>query len=224
MQEKIIEFLPGYFVDIEGKVYSTRRKAKMTELKGGVTTKNKNYKIVCLTVDGKRKMKYVHRIVAETFIPNPENLPQVNHKDGNPLNNCVKNLEWVTNSGNQAHAYKTGLHSYKFCVLCGKKTYARKFVFCEKCKSTLITAINSYLISKSRKELALLALESNLSEKERQVFTLRSQGMTYKEIGEKLGCTKQNIGLIIKKCFEDMDLLLKEEKSQDDRRKINTTK
>lgn len=51
----------------------------------------------------------VHRLVAQTFIPNPNNYPQVNHLNGNKQDNRVCNLEWTDNSGNILHAYRTGL-------------------------------------------------------------------------------------------------------------------
>lgn len=57
---------------------------------------------------GKKPFK-LHRLLAQTFIPNPENKLQVNHKDGNKANNSLANLEWSTNSENQLHAWATGL-------------------------------------------------------------------------------------------------------------------
>ena len=59
--------------------------------------------------DNKRKALRVHILVAQAFIPNPEGRPQVNHKDGDPSNNAVTNLEWATSSENNKHAYKNKL-------------------------------------------------------------------------------------------------------------------
>ena len=67
------------------------------------------YKYYRLSKDNKKKMFYAHRLVAQHFIDNSDNLPVVNHKDGNKLNNNVTNLEWVSYSQNVEHAHQTKL-------------------------------------------------------------------------------------------------------------------
>lgn len=85
--------------------------------------------INCWNGKNNLKMFIKHRMVAETFIPNPENKPQVNHIDGNKKNNSIENLEWVTNKENSEHAWRTGLckpHHTKHCKYF-KKFWLRKF-------------------------------------------------------------------------------------------------
>lgn len=69
-----------------------------------------NYKMVTLSKDNRKTKYLVHRIVAETFMENPKNKKEVNHKDGNKGNNEVSNLEWVTSKENKEHAYKNGYY------------------------------------------------------------------------------------------------------------------
>lgn len=72
---------------------------------------NAGYYRVQLSGQGESRKKYlVHRLVAQAYLPNPDCRPQVNHKDGNKLNNCVDNLEWTTVSQNIQHAMDTGLN------------------------------------------------------------------------------------------------------------------
>lgn len=93
-----------YAMHPSGKVYSYKNKKF---LKAG--KHRDGYLQVVLYKDGKMKTCKVHRLVALTYIDNPENKPQVNHKDGNKTNNNVSNLEWVTHGENQKHAYDNGL-------------------------------------------------------------------------------------------------------------------
>ena len=66
-------------------------------------TDGKGYMKIWLTKDGKQKSFRFHRLVATLFIPNPNNLPEVNHIDENKANNCATNLEWCTRSYNVNH-------------------------------------------------------------------------------------------------------------------------
>lgn len=99
---KRVEGYPDYSVDRAGFVYS-HKYGKTTKL--GLRLDKNGYHVVSLCMNGKAKNFRVHRLVAQAFIANPKSKPQVNHKDGQKLNNCAKNLEWVNNGENQKHAY-----------------------------------------------------------------------------------------------------------------------
>ena len=71
--------------------------------------KGSGYCRVSLSVHNKRTSYNIHRLIAEAFIPNPENKPCVNHIDGDKTNNCVENLEWATYEENNRHARENGL-------------------------------------------------------------------------------------------------------------------
>ena len=78
------------------------------------TDNGKGYRVVTLyNGTGKRTFKKVHQLVAEAFIPNPNNLPEVNHIDGDKTNNCLENLEWCTTKENCEHRQRTGLGNTK---------------------------------------------------------------------------------------------------------------
>jgi hypothetical protein len=78
------------------------------------------YLIVGISIDGKTITKTAHRLIAMAFLPNPNNLNEVNHKDGNKKNNDISNLEWVTTSDNRYHAFRMGLQKASKHLL-GKK-------------------------------------------------------------------------------------------------------
>ena len=97
-------FFQYYDVTRDGRVFS-KRTGK--ELKGCVD--RAGYKKVSPRINGIKYQLKVHRLVALKYLPNPNNFPQVNHKDGNKLNNNVENLEWCTAKHNIRHAHKTKL-------------------------------------------------------------------------------------------------------------------
>jgi hypothetical protein len=111
-----------YEVDNSGAVYFIRgfdrlgRKRQKRKLAAHPNTHG--YPCVVLTSkDGSRKTITVHRIVLSSFTENVDNLPQVNHKDGNKLNNSLDNLEWCSGACNVQHAYDNGLSK----AACGER-------------------------------------------------------------------------------------------------------
>lgn len=97
---KNIKDYPNYMVSNLGRVKSLNYNGTGREGILKPLNNNNGYLKVCLSKNGKMKRYYVHRLVAEAFIPNPNNYPQVNHKDENKQNNCVWNLEFCNCSYN----------------------------------------------------------------------------------------------------------------------------
>ncbi len=102
---------------------------------------NCGYAAVRLSKNSTTKTYYVHRLVAQTYIPNPDNLPQVNHLSGNKRDNSVENLAWTDARGNVLHAYQTGLntncgctHSFAVAVIdtVTGEIYCTEKAFCER--------------------------------------------------------------------------------------------
>ena len=98
-----IENHPSYFISNFGRVFSKKSNKVM---KNRVVSKNGYQQI---TLDNSQL--FVHRLVAQAFIPNPDNLPCVNHKDENPGNNDVRNLEWCTYKYNSNYGTNPSRHS-----------------------------------------------------------------------------------------------------------------
>ena len=97
-----------YDVSEDGIVVNT----KTNKVLKPYISKRGYYRVKLYMVEHSARMFQVHRLVAQAFIPNPRNLPEVNHIDGNKLNNSVENLEWCTGKENIAHAEKHGLRKH----------------------------------------------------------------------------------------------------------------
>lgn len=122
---RVISEFPNYEVSNYGRVRNWKGYIK------SLKHDRYGYPTVDLYNNSKRTEKLVHRLVANAFIPNPENKPTVNHIDGDKMNNKIDNLEWNTHKENMQHAVRTGLWHYTYhntkgikhiCkVACGRK-------------------------------------------------------------------------------------------------------
>lgn len=129
--ERYIKGYEGkYSVTRDGKVISYFNKNKPRVLK--TTLNHKGYKMVRL---GRKKNKAVHRAVAETWIPNPNNMETVNHKDENKLNNNVENLEWMSRLDN--NNYGNHNSNVRNALIMNSHSTPTKVVFDDKNKDPL---------------------------------------------------------------------------------------
>ena len=113
---KPVKDFEGYYVSECGKIISKKQKYPriMTTWLG-----SSGYEMLKLSKDGELYWKQVHRLVGEAFVSNPDNLPEIHHKDNNPVNNHYSNLEWITRKDNLKHSYKTmsPTRNFKKCEL-----------------------------------------------------------------------------------------------------------
>ena len=130
VEYKKLSDIPGYenaveyMLSSEGKVYSSKVRKNdkhgyfvmsvsdyYKEIKGSKDSKG----YLCLDIRSSNSIKKypkIHRLIAEAFLPNPDNLSQVNHIDGDKTNNNINKLEWVSNKENRVHAIKNGLQNF----------------------------------------------------------------------------------------------------------------
>jgi hypothetical protein len=133
VRKPVVGYEGYYEVDQFGRVFGLDRSVVVVDgnrsytkhLKGRQIKQamhGKGYKVVTLTKDGKMANLYVHRIVAEAFLPNPDNLPMVNHKDEDKANNFVENLGWCTAAYNRTYGNAVENHAK---TLIGRKSEKR---------------------------------------------------------------------------------------------------
>lgn len=151
--KKLIPDYENYYIYDNGDVLNISTN-KM--LKGSIS--EHGYKYYRLSKNNIKKMFYAHRLVAEAFLDNINNLPVVNHKDGNKLNNNVDNLEWTSYSGNTIHAYKT-----KLIKPASSKKYYKEDLEGEKWKKIFDFNYSISNLGRVRNDITLLLLKPSLT-------------------------------------------------------------
>lgn len=144
---KQVEGFKNVYITNEGKVFNSKINRNMATKRVGSGYEGLNL----WNYDEKKHItKYVHRLVAETFLPNPNNYPEVNHKDGNKFNNNVNNLEWCSISHNRKHTrreLKHNLNILKVTVNGNTKEYEFCKQYCEENDvkyTTLMNVLNGH--------------------------------------------------------------------------------
>jgi len=222
MKSVPIKYNPNYILYEDGRVYSKYKSMFMA-----TWLDTSKYMVIGLSIDCKKSKFLLHRLLAEHFVhnPDPEKLVQVNHIDGNKLNNDISNLEWVTAGDNQRHAYETGLKT----IPCGEEN-GRAILTENQVREIYILFLNGvsnieisniYGVEKSTifgikskknwlhvtKDLPDINIkpkpEKLTEDKVHEVCKLLVKKMQHKNIAEVLGITKHQVADISRKrCFK----------------------
>ena len=176
-----------YAVTQDGKVWSypkpcSSKNGIFLKLQISITKHNRSTPhkqlLVGLWKNKKRKMCQVHRLVAQTFISNPENKPDINHLDGNPLNNNIDNLEWCTKSENIRHAIKIGLID----------NFSEKWKRIRSENGKKMGAINS----KEFRRLFSMKIANQI----RMIY--QQEKISFRQLAKRYNCSDRTVGNIIK--------------------------
>lgn len=123
IEYKPIKEFNGYGVSKDGRVFSYKKDRELTQ----APSKTSKYLYVRLTENGKSYHRSVHRLVAEAYIDNPNNLPEVDHIDRNVYNNNVDNLRWVDRKGNLENSSCGFVRNFRECALFYKNKLIKTF-------------------------------------------------------------------------------------------------
>ena len=201
-----------YEVSSEGEIKSLEKTRKNSKgqyiqeekiLAQSLTTTG--YKKVELVRDGKRKSLKVHRLVAQAFIPKVEGKPYVNHKDGNPLNNSVDNLEWCTQAENVQHAYDMGLNRNKLNI--DWNEVARQYgLGISSCKLAKKYNCSVTTITRNLRNLGIEVRTTGESQNKyhlEEIDILKElESKTIRQLAKEIGCTPSLISIYLKKMEE----------------------
>lgn len=128
-----------------------RNKITGNYIKGDIN--NAGYYRVCLYKKPRKERYFRHRLVAELFIPNPNNLPEVNHINGDKSKNCASNLQWCNRTHNEREAHRTGIKEYKLYYVIFDNGIRKEYEFAIELANELQVTkrtIQNYLQGKSK--------------------------------------------------------------------------
>lgn len=180
-------------VHTDGAIYKILQDGSKTPATLYQTGKDNEYRAISIQEEGKQRHYLTHRLIAEAFLPNPDSLPIVLHKNGNLSDNRVENLMWSNNKERIKQSIK---EKQKPCLICGTPTCAMDQI-CTKCKvarrqAEKVKENNRMTEEKITNQFSDIDL-SILSPREAEAVQLRMKFMTYEQIANKMGCSRQYI-------------------------------
>ena len=198
----------GYYATPDGRIFSTRYKKGHEIREMTYHISNSGYVYCNLSINGKTTLCYVHRLVAQAFLPNPEQKEQVNHKNLDKTDNSVENLEWVTQSENcshyrDIHPQKETNTSGRYGTLYHEKTEIGRFrslqqakIFCKKNYGCSLSTVGTTNIN-TKAHLFYIRDSSNKSIDEIWADCLEDQDKVRKTVVANIKRTRGTSGYVM---------------------------